>query len=67
MFDPDVVSKRLKTRLEKIDPNWKNGTRCSYLNQYEDKYHLAELSFQYESEYVHRLSDELYHLHKNLT
>ena len=57
IFDPDAVKQKyLYTRLDQMDPNWNtSASRCSYLNQYEEKYHLAELSFQYESEYGHRL------------
>ena len=57
VFDPAAVKEDyLYTRLDQINPNWTTSeSRCSYLNQYNEKYHLAELSFQYESEYVHSL------------
>ena len=43
VFDPDVVKAwYLKTALNQTDDDWKNGKRCSYLDNYPDKYHFEE-------------------------
>jgi len=42
ILDPkDVKASYLKTPL-KNDNNWKSNSRCSYLKDYDNKYHLAE-------------------------
>jgi len=42
ILDPDVVWEILKTKLKKEDLNG----RCSHLENYPDKFKIAQLSFQ---------------------